>query len=103
MQFKTERGIELELSENDIKKLMAMKGVSNGDFDFENMEKYFKDLHKHAIDKMEHISEHIITDEDSIDLAVEYVAKYGSYKDFVKMLRYARDYDIAYHILESVK
>ena len=49
------------------------------------------------------ISEHIITDEDSIDIAVEYVAKYGSYKDFVKMLRYSRDYDISYHILESGK
>ena len=86
MQFKTERGVEIELSEHDINKLMAMKGVSkNG---FESMTEYFKDLHKHAIDKMEHISEHIITDEDSIDLAVEYVAKYGSYKDFVKFLRY---------------
>lgn len=103
MQFKTERGIDVELSEHDIKKLMAMKGVSNGDFDFENMEKYFKDLHKHAIDKMEHISQHIITDEDSIDLAVEYVAKYGSYKDFVKFLRYEMDHNLAYHILESVK
>lgn len=60
-------------------------------------------MHTKAIKEMEHISEHIITDEDSIDLAVEYVAKYGSYKDFVKMLRYVRDYDIAYHILQSVK
>ena len=36
-----------------------------------------------------------------MDLAIEYVAKNGTYMDFVKMLRYARDYDIAYHVLES--
>ena len=50
MLFKTERGIEVELSEHDINKIMAMKGVSK--FDFEEMTEYFKDLHKHAIDKM---------------------------------------------------
>jgi hypothetical protein len=75
----------------------------DGDFDFDGMDKYFKDLHQHAISKMEHISEHIITDEDSIDIAAEYVAKNGTYMDFVKFLRYARDYDISYHILNSVK
>ena len=101
MQFKTERGIDVELSEHDINKIMTMKGVSK--FDFEEMTEYFKDLHKHAIDKMQMISEHIITDEDSIDLAVEYVAKYGSYKDFVKFLRYQMDYNLAWHILESLE
>jgi hypothetical protein len=45
----------------------------------------------------------VISDEDSIDLAAEHVAKHGTYMDFVKFLRYSRDYDIAYHILESVK
>lgn len=101
MLFKTERGIEVELSEHDIKKIVGTKCLTGQSFD--DMTEYFKKLHAHAIKKMEDISEHIITDEDSIDLAVEYVAKYGSYKDFVKMLRYARDYDIAYHILESSK
>ena len=52
---------------------------------------------------MEHISEHIITDEDSIDIAAEYVAKNGTYKDFVKFLRYAMDHNLAYHLLESTK
>lgn len=49
------------------------------------------------------ISESIITDEDSIDKAAEKVIRYGTNMDFVKFMRYARDYDIAYHSLESFK
>jgi galactokinase/mevalonate kinase-like predicted kinase len=68
-----------------------------------DMENYFKELHKHAISKMEHISNHVITDEDSIDIALAHVAKYGTYHDFVKMLRYEMDANVAYHLLESTK
>ena len=101
MLFKTERGIEIELSDHDVKKIIGTKNLSGTNFD--KMQEYFKKMHAKAIKEMEHISEHIITDEDSIDLAVEYVAKYGSYKDFVKFLRYQMDHNLAYHILESVK
>lgn len=99
MKYKTKAGVEVELHEEDVKAISKM----NKEFDFEKMEDYFKELHKHAMTKMQHISQHIVTDEDSIDKAAEYVAKFGTYEDFVKFIRYARDYDIAYHLLESVK
>lgn len=100
MKYKTKAGVQVQLHEEDIK---AINKMAEDEFDFEEMEDYFKDLHKHAISKMEHISEHIITDEDSIDIAAEYVAKNGTYKDFVKFLRYAMDHNLAYHLLESTK
>lgn len=100
MKYKLKSGLEVDLHEEDMK---AIAEMYEGKFDFEEMEEYFKDLHKHAISKMEHISNHVITDEDSIDIALAHVAKYGTYHDFVKMLRYARDYDISYHLLESIK
>lgn len=99
MKYKTKAGVEVELHEEDVNAISKM----NKEFDFEKMEDYFKELHKHAMTKMQHISQHIVTDEDSIDKAAEYVGKFGTYEDFVKFLRYARDYDIAYHLLESVK
>lgn len=99
MKYKTKAGVEVELHEEDVKAISKM----NKEFDFEKMEDYFKELHKHAMTKMQHISHHIVTDEDSIDKAAEYVAKFGTYEDFVKFLRYARDYDISYHLLNSVK
>lgn len=100
MKYKTKAGMEIQLHDEDVKKISQMY---EEEFDFEEMQNYFKDLHKHAISKMEHISEHIITDEDSIDIAAEYVAKNGTYKDFVKFLRYAMDHNLAYHLLESTK
>lgn len=104
MRYKTEHGIELDLTERDIRDITAMSkknGVKNNVFD--DMEEYFKHLHKKSVEHMEKISEHVITDEDSIDIAVEYVAKNGTYNDFIKMLRYEMDYNLAYHILESAK
>ena len=101
MKYKTKAGVEIELHEQDIKAISKM--YNEEEFKFEDMEEYFKDLHKHAISKMEHVSDLIITDEDSIDIAAEYVAKNGTYKDFVKFLRYYFDWDISYHLLESVK
>ena len=92
--------MEIQLHDEDVKKISQMY---EEEFDFEEMQNYFKDLHKHAISKMEHISQHLISDEDSIDIAAEYVAKNGTYMDFVKFLRYARDYDISYHLLKSTK
>lgn len=101
MKYKLKNGMQVDLHEEDMKAISAM--YAEEVFDISEMTKYFEDLHKHAVSKMEHISQHIITDEDSLDLATEYVAKHGTYMDFVKMLRYSRDYDISMHILESVK
>lgn len=105
MKFRLKNGTQIDLHDDDIKTIMnTYKDWKDAEqFDSEQMLKYFEDLHKHAVGKMEHISQHIIKDEDSMDLAIEYVAKNGTYMDFVKMLRYARDYDIAYHVLESFK
>lgn len=100
MKYKLKSGLEVELHEEDMK---AIAEMYYDDFDFEEMEDYFKELHKHAISKMEHISNHVITDEDSIDMALAHVAKYGTYHDFVKMLRYEMDANVAYHLLESTK
>lgn len=99
MKYKTKAGVEVELHEEDVKAISKM----NKEFDFEKMEDYFKELHKHAMTKMQHISQHIVTDEDSIDKAAEYVAKFGTYEDFVKFIRYEMDANTAYHLLESVK
>ena len=101
MKYKLKNGMQVDLHDEDMKAISHM--YKEEEFDISEMTKYFEDLHKHAVSKMEHISQHIITDEDSIDLATEYVAKHGTYMDFVKMLRYSRDYDISMHILESVK
>lgn len=107
MKFKFKNGMQVDLHEDDMKSIYKMykdwSKEEDIEFDTSEMTKYFEDLHKHAVGKMEHISQHIITDEDSMDLAIEYVAKNGTYMDFVKMLRYARDYDISVHILESFK
>lgn len=100
MKYKLKSGIEVELHEEDVKNISKL----NEDvFEFDEMEEYFKNLHKHAIHKMEMISGKVITDEDSIDIAMEHVAKYGNYHDFVKMLRYMLDYNTAFHVLESIK
>lgn len=101
MKYKLKNGLEIDLHEEDIKNISEMH--EREDFDFEDMEEYFKDLHKHAISKMEMISHKVITDEDSIDMAMEYVAKFGSYNEFAKMLRYMADYNLAFHLLEASK
>lgn len=103
MKYKTKAGVEVELHEQDMKAISKMYHEQEGEFEFEEMEEYFKELHKHAMAKMEHISHHIVTDEDSIDKAAGYVAKFGTYEDFVKFLRYEMDANVAYHLLESVK
>ena len=105
MKFKLKNGMEVDLHDDDIKTIMnTYKSWQDAEeFDSDKMLKYFEDLHKHAISKMETISEKVITDEDSIDIAAEHVAKHGTYKDFVKFMRYSRDYDIAWHILQSFK
>lgn len=97
--------MEVDLHDEDIKTIMNTykSWQDEEEFDSDKMLKYFEDLHKHAVSKMEMISEHIITDEDSIDIAMEHVSKHGTYKDFVKMLRYEMDYNTAYHVLESFK
>jgi hypothetical protein len=100
MKFKLKNGMEIDLHDEDIK---AIGKMADEEFDFEEMEEYFKDLHKHAIANLERISEMIITDENSIDLAAVNVMKNGTYMDFAKFMRYSRDYDIAKHLLESVK
>ena len=100
MKYKLKNGIEVDLHDEDI---MAISKMHKEDFDFEDMEEYYEELHKHAISKMEHISECIITDEDSIDKAITHVMRYGNYSDFVQMLRYYMDWDISNHILTSVK
>lgn len=100
MKYKLKSGMEVDLHEDDIK---AISEKFKEEFGFEDMTEYFADLHKHAISKLEHISEMIITDEDSIDLAAVNVMKNGTYMDFAKFMRYSRDYDISKHLLESVK
>jgi hypothetical protein len=99
MKYKFKNGQEIEVTEEDLRELNKMFGL---EVDFEDMKEYYEELHKHAVQKMEHISERIITDEDSIDLAAEYVMKHGTAMDFIKFMRFARDYDISYHILESI-
>lgn len=105
MKFKLKNGMEVDLHDEDIKTIMNTykSWQDEEEVDFKDMEKYFKDLHKHAISKMETISQMVISDEDSIDLAAEHVAKHGTYMDFVKFIRYELDANTAYHILESVK
>jgi hypothetical protein len=49
------------------------------------------------------ISDTVLTDENSIDMAMEKVLKYGNAKDIAKFMRYAFDANVAYHLLESVK
>lgn len=101
MKYKLKSGIEVDLTEEDIKAIVKLH--ENEEFDIDEMSEYFHNLHKHAISKMEMISEMIITDEDSIDVAAEHVMKYGTYMDFAKFMRYELDFNLAYHILESVK
>lgn len=98
MKYKLKSGQEIELHDEDVKAISMLSGGV-----FEKMHEYFHDMHKHAVGKLEHISDHIITDEESLDMAMEDVAKNGTYHDFVKMLRYSRDYDISKHVLESIK
>lgn len=99
MKYKLMNGQQVQLHEEDIKKISNM----NLNFDIKKMENYLKDLHKHAIDKMERVSETIITDENSADIALENVLRNGTYIDFAKFLRYYSDMNISYHLLESVK
>lgn len=106
MKIKLKNGMEVDLHDEDMKSIYKMYkdwNKESEEFDFDEMTEYFKDLHKHAIHKMEMISGKVITDEDSLDIAMEYVAKNGTYHDFVKMLRYMADYNTAYHSLESFK
>lgn len=100
MKYKLKSGVEVDLHEDDIK---AISEKFKEEFGFEDMAEYFADLHKHAVSKLEHISEMIITDEESIDKAFLYVMRNGSYYDFIQMLRYYMDWDISNHLLESVK
>lgn len=100
MKYKLKNGIEVDLHDDDIVAISKMHG---DDFEFEDMKEYYEDLHKHATSKMEHISECIITDEESVDKAFEHVMHHGSYADFIQMLRYYMDWDISYHTLHSVK
>lgn len=70
MKFKLKNGMEVDLHDEDIKTIMnTYKSWQDEEVDFKDMEKYFKDLHKHAISKMETISQMVISDEDSIGLA----------------------------------
>lgn len=103
MKYKLKNGMEVDLHDEDMKAISHMYKEWEDEFDAEQMKEYFHNLMKHAVAKMQMISESIITDEDSIDKAAEKVIRYGTNMDFVKFMRYARDYDIAYHSLESFK
>lgn len=72
MKYKLKNGVEVDLHEDDIKGISKLNTANS----FVDMEDYFKDLHKHAIEEMESISDHVIHDEDSIDMAAEFVAKH---------------------------
>lgn len=100
MKYKTKAGVQVQLHEEDIK---AINKMAEDEFDFEDMEEYFEEMKKKAISKMEHVSQHLISDEESIDKSFLYVMRHGSYYDFIQMLRYYMDWDISNHILTSVK
>ena len=100
MKFKLKNGMEVDLHDEDI---VAISKMHDNKFDFEEMKEYYEDLHKHAISKMEHVSQHLISDEESIDKSFLYVMRHGSYYDFIQMLRYYMDWDISYHTLQSTK
>lgn len=98
--------MEIELNELDIRDIVNLYGhkfVKESQIDFAEMNEYFEKMKVHAIQKMEHISDHVINDEEGIDIAAEFVAKNGTYHDFIKFLRYEMDHNLAYHILESTK
>lgn len=105
MRHKLKSGVEIELTDADIREIVNMYGPKPGkeSFNFSKMNEYFEEMKTHAIQKMEHISDHVIGDEEGIDIAAEFVAKNGTYHDFIKFLRYEMDYNLAYHILESTK
>lgn len=103
MKIKLKNGAEVQLHEQDMEKIYHMWKEHVAEFDFDDMEKYFKQIHKHAMQKLEMISQTVITDENSIDFAMEKVLKYGTSEDIAKFLRYSSDANLAYHLLESVK
>lgn len=105
MKFKLKNGMEVDLHDEDIKTIMNTykSWQDEEEFDFEDMEEYFEEMKKKAISKMEHISQHLVSDEESIEKSLLYVMRNGSYYDFIQMLRYYMDWDISNHILASVK
>lgn len=105
MKFKLKNGMEVDLHDEDIKTIMNTykSWQDEEEFDSDKMLKYFEDMKKKAISKMEHISQHLVSDEESIDKSLLYVMRNGSYYDFIQMLRYYMDWDISNHILASVK
>lgn len=103
MKIKLKNGTEVQLHDEDMEKIYKMWKEHVAEFDFDDMEKYFKQIHKHAMQKLEMISEMVLTDENSIDFAMQKVLKHGSSEDIAKFLRYSFDANVAYHLLESVK
>lgn len=103
MKFKLKNGSQIQLHDEDMEKIYQMWKQHDDEFNFDDMEKYFHDIHKHAMQKMQMISDTVLTDENSIDMAMEKVLKYGNAKDIAKFMRYAFDANVAYHLLESVK
>ena len=101
--MKLKNGAEVQLHDEDMEKIYKLWKEQIDEFDFDDMEKYFHEIHKHAMQKMQMISDMVLTDENSIDMAMEKVLKYGNTKDIAKFLRYAFDANVAYHLLESVK
>ena len=102
MKYKLKSGMQVELHDEDIKGISKLDS-QHQQFSGKDMKQYFQYLHTHAMQKMQHISDHIVTDQNSIDAAAEYVMKFGTFKDFVKFIRYQMDANVAYHVLQSLK
>ena len=49
MKIKLKNGAEVQLHEQDMEKIYHMWKQHVAEFDFDDMEKYFKQIHKHAL------------------------------------------------------
>lgn len=99
MKFKTEKGVQVQLSEADI---MQISKHNKSQFDSGKLTDYFHEIKEHAVKKLQHISERMIIDQKDVYNNLACVMKHGTYQDAAHYIKYAVDYDIAKHILESM-
>lgn len=72
MKYKTDKGIQVELSDADI---MQISKHNKSDFNGNKLNEYFHQMKDEAVKKLEHISNKMIVDEKDVYTNLAYVLK----------------------------
>lgn len=100
MKYRLKSGVEVDLHDEDI---AAISKMNKGEFDFQKLQHYFKDMHDKAHMNLQMISEDTIQSEKDMKKSLSKVIKYGSEEQIADYIIEAIECKVSYMLLQSMK